>query len=299
VDRPQHVPVLLREVLERLDPRPGNLVVDATLGLGGHAVEILGRLAPGGRLVGIDRDPRAIEFARERLRAAGGDVVLHHGRFSGIGEALRAAGVPPERSAHGILFDLGVSSYQLDTAARGFGFGREGPLDMRMDPERGETAAQLLERLSIDEISEIIRTFGEEPAARRIARAIDRRRREGKLLTTGDLARAVEEVLPRGGRRIHPATRTFQAVRIAVNDELADLRSALLDVDRYLTPGGRVVVVSYHSLEDRIAKSILREREREGILEVDRPNPLVPGSEEVQVNPRARSARLRSARRRA
>lgn len=289
---------MVREVLARLDPRPGECIVDATVGLGGHSAPILERILPGGRLIGIDRDPEAIQFARERLKAVG-SVFFYRGKFSEIGRALQEAGAPTEGGVHGVIYDLGVSSYQLESAERGFGFSRQGPLDMRMDPGEGESARDLLARASIEEIERILREFGEEPSARKIARAIDRRRGEGNLLTTGDLARLVEEILPRRGRRIHPATRTFQAVRIAVNDELAELRRALLEVDRFLAPRGRVVVVSYHSLEDRIVKGIMREREREGILEVKKPSPLVPGEEEIQENPRARSARLRSAVRRA
>ncbi len=299
MDAPRHTPVMAREVLERLDPRPGRIYLDATVGLGGHAAQILERLRPGGRLIGVDRDARALEFARSRLGAVGGEFFLFHGRFSRIRDALRAAGAPEERGLHGVLLDLGVSSYQLDTAERGFGFGREGPLDMRMDPGEGEGAAEFLAHRSVEEIERILREFGEEPSARRIARAIERRRREGKLRTTTELARAVEEVVPRRGRRIHPATRTFQAIRIAVNDELMELRQALLDVDRFLAPGGVVVVLSYHSLEDRIVKTIFRERAREGILEVEEPGPIAPGEEEIEENPRARSARVRSAKRRA
>jgi 16S rRNA (cytosine1402-N4)-methyltransferase len=295
---PEHRPVLLEEAVERLRPPPGGLVVDCTVGLGGHSARILPLLAPAGRLVGIDRDPEALRLARDRLAAVGGQFFLWHGRFSRIAEALRAAGAPTEGGVHGFLLDLGVSSFQLDTAERGFGFSREGPLDMRMDPGAGESAGQLLAAAPVEEIERILREFGEEPSARRIARAIDRARSRNMLRTTADLARAVEDVLPRRGRRTHPATRTFQAIRIAVNEELAELRLALLDIDRYLTPGGRVVVVSYHSLEDRIVKSVFRERAREGILAIDRPDPLLPGEEEIRENPRARSARLRSAARR-
>jgi 16S rRNA (cytosine1402-N4)-methyltransferase len=299
MEEPRHVPVMAREAIARLDPRPGGLFLDATVGLGGHASAILERIAPGGRLIGIDRDPEALAIARRRLEAAGGSFFLCHERFSRIGEALRAAGAPNEGGLHGALFDLGVSSFQLDTPGRGFSFAREGPLDMRMDPGAGEGAADLLARAGAEEIEGILREFGEEPAARRIARAIDRKKREGALRTTGDLARAIEESLPRGKRRIHPATRAFQAIRIAVNGELAELRQALQDIDRFLVPGGRVVVVSYHSLEDRIVKTVFRERQRDGIFEIQRPDPLVPGEEEIEGNPRARSARLRSAVRRA
>jgi len=296
---PLHRPVMAREVLERLDPRPGQTVLDCTVGLGGHASLVLERINPGGRLLGLDRDPLALELARRRLSEVGGSFHLQQGRFSRIREALQAGSVPPEGGLHGVLFDLGVSSYQLDEPSRGFSFSREGPLDMRMDPGVGESAADLLARSTLEEIERVLREYGEEPAAKRIARAIDRRRREGGLLTTGDLARAVEGVLPRRGRRIHPATRTFQALRIAVNDELSELRLALLDLDRFLAPGGRVVVLSYHSLEDRLVKEVFRERVREGIFELVGSNPLLPRGEEIERNPRARSARLRSAARRA
>ncbi len=287
-----------REVLARLDPRPGQWMLDATVGLGGHAAAILEKLQSRGRLVGIDRDRRALELAKARLQAVGGDFFLHHGKFSGMKEALRESGAPIERGFHGILFDLGVSSFQLDEGARGFSFMREGPLDMRMDPEAGAGAMELLGRWSVEEMERILREYGEEPAAGRVARAIDRRRRQGRLQTTVDLAGAVEEVVPRHGRKIHPATRTFQAVRIAVNDELNQLRLVLQEVDRFLAPGGRVVVLSYHSLEDRLVKEVLRERAKEGILEIEKPDPQTPAAEEIERNPRSRSARLRSARRR-
>jgi 16S rRNA (cytosine1402-N4)-methyltransferase len=298
MDEPVHVPVMVREVIERLDPRPGQKMLDATVGLGGHASPILERIRPGGLLIGIDRDAEALRLARRRLRSVGEEFVLHHGRFSGIAEAIRSAGAASEGGLDGILFDLGLSSYQLDTASRGFGFSREGPLDMRMDPSAGESAGDFLGKVPVEEIERVLREFGEEPAAKRIARAIDRNRREGTLRSTVDLARAVEEVLPRRGKRIHPATRTFQALRIMVNDELSELRLALQETDRFLAPGGRVVVLSYHSLEDRIVKVLFRERAKEGIFAIDRPDPLLPCDEEIRSNPRSRSVRMRSAARR-
>jgi len=287
-----------REVLARLDPKPGEIMLDATVGLGGHASLILEGLSAGGRLIGVDRDPNALGLAAQGLSRWKDQVQLHHGRFSDLREALRSSDVSEEGGLHGILLDLGVSSFQLDTAERGFSFGRAGPLDMRMDPSTGESAASLLARASVEEIAQILREYGEETAARRIARAIDRRRKQGRLATTSDLAEAVEGVLPRRGRRTHPATRTFQAVRIAVNDELTELRRALQEMDRFLAPGGRVVVLSYHSLEDRLVKTSFREREAQGVFQLNAEDPVVPRDDEIVQNPRARSARLRSAVRR-
>ena len=296
---PRHCPVLLQEVVASLELRPGASVLDATVGLGGHASALLQAVGPQGFLVGIDRDPRALEMARSRLASVGGNFSLYHGRFSAVQSALRQAGLAPEGGLHGVLFDLGVSSYQLDTAERGFSFQREGPLDLRMDPTTGETALGFLQRAGREETARVLREFGEESAAKRIAAAIERSLAGGRLATTVDLARLVEQVVPRGRGKIHPATKTFQALRIQINGELDDLRQALSDVDRYLCPGGRVAVLSYHSLEDRIVKETFRAREREGILEIVSRDVQAPREEEVEENPRARSARLRVAVRRA
>lgn len=289
----EHRPVLLQEVVERLAPRPGELHVDATLGLGGHAAAVLPLLGTEGLLIGIDRDPQALELARPRLEATGFPFRLFHGEFGRLGEFLRLLGRPPEGVVDGLLLDLGVSSLQLDRPGRGFSFLRDGPLDMRMSPGEGESAAEFLRRVSVEELGRVLREYGEEPAARRVAQAIDRARRKGRIETTAQLASIVEEVLPRRGRKTHPATRTFQGVRIAVNQELEFLRLVLRDLDRWVKPGGRVVVLSYHSLEDRIVKENFRRRVGEGIYRSVPPSPLRPSSEEISRNPRSRSARLR------
>ena len=309
-----HTPVLLAEVLEYLAPRPGGRVVDATLGGGGHARAIAERLAPGGELVGLDQDPDALQAARTAMDDLAGrvGVRLVRANFGDLERALSAEGVG---SVDGILLDLGVSSHQLDTAERGFAFRYKGPLDMRMDPAGGaETAAGLLNRLSEEAIARLLFEFGEEPRARRIASEIVRRRAEKPLATTEDLVDAVRGAMPLRTRpgEIHPATRTFQALRIAVNRELEVLEAVLPQAARLLAPGGRLVVIAYHSLEDRIAKQTLAALSGkrigtdlpdlapppEPVLNVLTKKPVAPSAEEVRANPRARSARLRAAERR-
>ncbi|HVR76584.1 MAG TPA: 16S rRNA (cytosine(1402)-N(4))-methyltransferase RsmH [Planctomycetota bacterium] len=290
----EHRPVLLEEVLERLDPRPGEIHVDCTLGAGGHAAAVLSRLGEKGLLIGIDRDPEAIEAARPRLEAAGFPFRIIEGPYSRLQEYLRLVGLAPEGAVDGLLLDLGVSSLQLDRPERGFSFLRDGPLDMRMSPVEGDSARAFLANAPTPEIERVLRDYGEEPAAGRIARAIDRARKEEGIETTGRLARIIEGILPRQGKKTHPATRSFQGIRIAVNRELEHLRLVLRDLDRWVKPGGRVVVLSYHSLEDRMVKESFRERTREGIYRVVPPSPLRPGAKEIESNPRSRSARLRS-----
>jgi len=286
-----HCPVLVREALDLLVTRTDGVYVDGTVGAGGHSEEILKRLGAGGRLLGIDRDSDILEKARERL---GGDarVVLHHGTFEDIETALRIAGVP---HVDGILVDLGVSSLQLDRAERGFSFSKDAPLDMRMDPSGGETAADYLADVSEKELERILKEYGEERFARRIARMISEARRKHPVETTAELAGIVSRAVPRGASRIHPATRTFQALRIAVNGELDRLDRFLERAPAALAPGGRLAVISYHSLEDRRVKRAFVEAERLGILRRLTKKPVTPSEEEIFDNPRSRSAKLRAA----
>ncbi|MCX7682255.1 MAG: 16S rRNA (cytosine(1402)-N(4))-methyltransferase RsmH [Anaerolineae bacterium] len=301
-----HEPVLFQEVLKGLLVQPGGRYIDATVGGGGHAAGILAVSSPQGRLLGLDRDPAAIEAARARLAPYAGRVVLVHASFE------RLAAVAGEHNfvpADGVLFDLGLSSLQLGDPARGFAFMSDGPLDMRYDPTQGGvTAAALVNQLSRDELAALLLRYGEEGRARRIAEAIVAAR---PLYTTTELARAIERAVGRRGR-IHPATRTFQALRIAVNDELAVLEAALPQAVELLRPGGRLVVISFHSLEDRIVKQFLRRESQNCICPPEVPvctcrhratlrlvtrRPIVPTPAEVAANPRARSARMRVAER--
>jgi len=307
----QHVPVLLHAVLQGLDPKPGGRFVDCTLGGAGHMMALLDRTAPDGRVLALDADPEAIERARAglRLRFAADRAVLMHGNFATLAEAARRHNFA---DADGVLMDLGLSSDQL-ASDRGFGFQSQG-LDMRFDPSQGETAADLVNTLDADELGDLIFRYGEEPASRRIARAIVAAR---PIRTAEQLARVVAEATRRRGRlypersrRMHPATLTFQALRIAVNDELGSLIQALPQALALLRPGGRLAVIAFHSLEDRIVKEFLRRESRsiipqpdappgsvarEATLRLMTPKPIVPGVGEIALNPRARSAKLRIA----
>jgi 16S rRNA (cytosine1402-N4)-methyltransferase len=285
-----HLPVLAAEVAAFLAPRPGGRYLDATVGLGGHAVSLLEASGSAGTLVGLDCDPEALRMAGERLADFGGRVTLLHGRY----EAL-AALLDPGARFDGILFDLGTSALQLDTPARGFSFATDGPLDMRMDPTRGPTAAELIRRLPERELANLIYRWGEERWSRRIARAVVASRREVPIGSTAALAAVVARAIPRGKwpRQIHPATRTFQALRIAVNEELTGLRAALLAAADRLAAGGRMAVISFHSLEDRIVKQTWRELEAAAAARILTRRPVAPGEAEARRNPRARSAKLR------
>ena len=308
------MPVMLTEVLHALDVAPGRRIVDATLGGGGHATEIGKRIAPGGVLIGLDQDADALAEAGEALQAVPETVTTHRVQtnFAGIRDALARLGIA---AVDGVLMDLGVSSYQLDTPRRGFSFRGLGPLDMRMQADGElETAAELLNRLPEAEIARILFTYGEESRGRRIASEIVRRRQIKPLATTEDLADAVRGAMPYRTRpgEIHPATKTFQAVRIAVNRELEVLETALREAALALHSGGRLVVIAYHSLEDRIVKNVFAELSgkrvgsdlpdpepvAEPILDLITRKPLVPTDDEVRRNPRSRSAKLRIAEKR-
>ena len=292
--RPQHVPVLLDEVMQYLNVRPGSTIADATVGLGGHSAEIARRLGAKGRLICFDRDPEAMELAKARLeevRTEVGDampeVIFEPRAFS------QAGGVIEPASLDGLLADFGVSSLQLDEAHRGFSFRHEGPLDMRMDTRSGETAGQVVNQEDENELADLIYEFGEERRSRRIARAIVRAR---PISTTAELAQVISAAAPSmKGDKIHPATRTFQALRIRVNDELGEIRSLLESAPSLLKPGGRLVLISFHSLEDRLVKDAFREAGREGILEVLTKKPAIAAEQEQMRNPRSRSAKLRAA----
>ena len=296
MNRPQHVPVLLDEVLQYLNVRSGGVIADTTVGLGGHSAEIAKRLGAKGRLICFDRDPEAMELAKARLeevRAELGsempEVVFEPRAFS------EAGGVIEPGSLDGLLADFGVSSMQLDEAHRGFSFRSEGPLDMRMDTRSGETAEQVVNQEDENELADLIYEFGEERRSRRIARAIVRAR---PIRTTAELAEIVSAAAPSmKGDKIHPATRTFQALRIRVNNELGEIRSLLKSAPSLLKPGGRLALISFHSLEDRLVNDAFREAGHDGILEVLTKKPVIAVEQEQMRNPRSRSAKLRAAER--
>jgi 16S rRNA (cytosine1402-N4)-methyltransferase len=296
VSGPQHVPVLLEEVLDLLQVRRGGTYADATLGLAGHSSAIARRLGPEGMLIGFDRDPQAMELATARLDALREELgpEMPHVRlipraFSSAAEELEPA------SLDGLLADFGVSSMQLDQAHRGFSFRQDAPLDMRMDTRSGETAEQVVNQADEEELANLIYEFGEERRSRRIARAIVRARPIG---TTAELARVISAAAPAMKQdKIHPATRTFQALRIRVNDELGEIRSLLESAPSLLKFGGRLAVISFHSLEDRLAKDALKDGAGRGVWDVITRKPVVAAEAETDRNPRSRSAKLRVAER--
>jgi 16S rRNA (cytosine1402-N4)-methyltransferase len=292
-----HVPVLLAEVVTGLAPRSGGRYVDGTLGGGGHAATILEACGPDGRLLGIDADRSALAAARARLALFGDRVTLAHGNFRDLGRIARQNGF---EQIDGLLLDLGISSHQLDTPERGFSFAADAPLDMRLDQTRGATAADLVNQLPEGELADLIYRYGEERGSRRIARFIVEARRKRRIATAGELADLVARAL--GGRhgKIHPATRSFQALRIAVNRELESLEAALPQAVELLAPGGRLAVISFHSLEDRIVKLFFRAESGYGgegpvRLRIITKKPIEATEAEARSNPRSRSAKLRIA----
>ncbi len=309
----RHQPVLLRESLAHLALQPGAIVVDATLGGGAHAAAILAETAPNGRLVGLDVDAEALEAAGQRLAPFGDRVQLIRASFRGLRRVLEQLEIA---AVHGVLFDLGVSSRQIDAPERGFRFAEDSaevsPLDMRMDAAAPTTAADLLGAASVDDLARWFRSYGEIPRAMRLARAIVETRERAPLRTARDLLRVIAAARVGGGRRHHPATLVFQALRIAVNDEIAALEEGIEAGIDCLFPGGRLVAIAYHSIEDRIAKNHLRDAQRGCVcppktpvcicgcvvrLRVVTRRPVRSGDDELRENPRARSARLRAAER--
>jgi 16S rRNA (cytosine1402-N4)-methyltransferase len=294
----RHTPVLLSEVLDGLAPRSGGRYLDGTLGGGGHAAAVLEASAPNGRLLGIDADPAALAAAGTRLAAFGERPTLAHGNFRDIGRLAREQGF---EQIDGLLLDLGVSSHQIDTPERGFSFAADAPLDMRLDPTGGATAADLVNDTPESELADLIFRYGEERGSRRVARFIAEARRKRSIETTIELAELVTRAL--GGRhgKIHPATRTFQALRIAVNRELESLETALPQAVELLAPGGRMAIISFHSLEDRIVKLFFRAEsgyggtEQPARLQIITKKPIEASEQEARANPRSRSAKLRVA----
>jgi len=309
VDHPIHRPVLSQEVVSLLDPRPGGVVVDGTVGLGGHAKALL-QAESGVTVIGIDRDEEALRHAAKRLSPFKERVRLIHGNYRDLGEHLDVLGID---TITGFLLDLGLSSLQLDTANRGFSFRYDGPLDMRMDTTQSMTAAELVNHSSEDELVRILHDYGEERFARRIVRAILAARAKELIETTGRLAEIVHSAIPRKfhPKAIHPATRAFQALRIAVNEELANLKGGLEAGFQAIAPGEVIAVISFHSLEDRIVKGFFRYKalsctcppdfpvcicDKKVEAEIITRKPIRPSPEEIAANPRARSAKLRAAR---
>lgn len=291
-----HRPVLLESVLHYLAPERGGWFVDGTVGGGGHAEAILERW-PTACLLGLDRDPSAVARARVRLGRFGQRARLLHGDYRELERILAQEGIGP---VSGVLLDLGLSSDQLETAGRGFSFLRDEPLDMRFDPSSGTTAAQWLARTPEGEIARVLIEYGEERHARRIARAIVGRRGMAPIQTTAELAQVVRSAVPPRARhrRVHVATRTFQGIRIAVNGEVEGLHRVLPEALDVLVPGGRLAVISFHSVEDRIVKTRMRAWAKEGRVTLMTPKPVMPEPEEIAGNPRARSAKLRAVERR-
>jgi 16S rRNA (cytosine1402-N4)-methyltransferase len=295
----RHVPVMMDAVLEVLRPKPGDVVVDCTVGLGGHAAELLRRVSPGGRLVGFDFDAANLALARAKLEPLGGRFELHHTNFAAIGRVLAGSGTG---GVDAILADAGVASPQIDDPIRGFSYKKPGPLDMRMDPMRGQPASDLIARLGERELAEALQTLGDEEDAQAIARLIVQERAREPITTTQRLAeivcRARNFTLERAaGAKLHPAARTFQALRMLVNRELPNLSNLLRVLPDLLKPGGRAAIITFHSGEDRLVKQAFREGTRLGAYAAIADEPVTASEAEIAANPRSRSAKLRWAER--
>jgi 16S rRNA (cytosine1402-N4)-methyltransferase len=290
-----HTPVMLAEVLEYLDPKPGKVIVDATVGMGGHSLEIIKRITPGGTLIAIDRDKESLAIAQERLKDFSDSVEFVYGNFSDIEEISKRLKL---EKIDGIVLDLGVSTFQLTQAERGFSFTREGPLDMRLDRNSYISAYDLVNNLNEDEISNLLWSFGQERWHNRIAHRVVEERQKHPITTTAELSEIVMRAIPPRFRRfhyrIHPATRTFQAVRIAVNRELEALEQVLARTIPLVAPGGRICVISFHSLEDRVVKWAFRKAATDGAVKILTPKPLIPTESEARANPSSRSSKFRA-----
>ncbi len=285
---------MVDEVLKYLEPQSGQIILDGTVGNGGHASRIMSRIGRNGLLIGIDRDREILEMAKQHLSKTGYLFRLYHANYADVDEVLRQAGVD---RINGVLLDLGASSFQFDQANRGFSFAKEGPLDMRMDRLQSGTAHDLIRRLSEREMEELLKRYGEERWSRRIAKAVRREEQEVGITSTRQLAAIIERIVPGGKRKIHPATRVFQALRIAVNKELESLEIFLDKIHNYMVVGARIVIISFHSLEDRIVKNTFMERANQKIFRILTKKPIGPCEAEIKKNIRCRSAKLRSAER--
>ena len=298
VEEKLHIPVMLHEIIDYLDLKPGQIIVDATLGTGGHSQEILKRITPGGRLIGIDRDEDSLAICRKRFIEYAGSFELVQANFVDLDQVLEKLGI---EKIDGIVFDLGISTYQLKDTERGFSFQQEGPLDMRMDKSSYISAYDLVNNLNESEISHLLWSFGQERWHNRIAHLLVEERRNQPIATTSQLANLVMRAIPYRYRksyyRIHPATRTFQAVRIAVNRELEILESAVKKAVAILRKNAKICVISFHSLEDRVIKHTFRALKTEGLIDIITAKPLTPADSEVVANPSSRSSKLRVAER--
>ena len=293
-DTPLHKPVMVDEVLDYLNLQSGQTILDCTIGGGGHAIRILDKIKPDGFLIGVDKDLEILQTTKQFLSKTTGKFKLYHADYSDIDEVLRQAEVD---KVNGVLLDLGVSSLQFDQADRGFSFAKEAPLDMRMDRSRGITAQNLIRRLSETELAELLWKYGEERWSRRIARAVLKEEERVGITSTRQLAAIVERVVPRGKSKIHPATRVFQALRIEVNKELENLEIFLDKIYHYLAVGARIVIISFHSLEDRIVKNKFIEMVKQNVFRILTKKPITPCEAEIRENIRSRSAKLRAAER--